>query len=415
MADIQYMNLADIYKNVNGIISSQQANEANRRTLERDARKQKVMEQAAPLLKNNDYTGAANLAFDQGDTETGQGFQSQASEAAAAKNKNILNDLEFQKKVTEYAAPKFYQIAQIQDEPTRQKLAHSIIGELSPMMEQHTPGWTEKAMSEIGSGDINSLRTAAMRSLSVHDQIELKLKQEKEQLSQINTDRSFEASQQNQDLNRQVQMRGQDISSQNQGWAQTVDPKTGLPVWTQHRQEGMPAYSQTGATNKPMTEVQGKANIFGQRAEESHKILNDLESKINVPGLAAKQWLGGGVVGAAGNALLSDEQQKVDQAQRDFVNAALRNESGAAISQSEFENARKQYFPQPGDSKAVIEQKRKNRELEIKGLKELAGPNAPANKDAMKESSPSQNYLMGIPRERLDALRAEYESLYGDK
>lgn len=191
------------------------------------------------------------------------------------------------------------------------------------------------------------------------------------------------------ELSRGVAMRGQDISAQNQGWAQTVNPQTGLPVWTQNRTEGMPAYSQTGATNK-MTETQGKANIFAQRADVSHKLLSGLEDKINIPGLSAKQAMGSGTMGAIGNTMLSPDQQKVDQAQRDFINAVLRNESGAAISESEFENARKQYFPQIGDSKEVIDQKRKNRELEIKGLSEMAGQSAPVNKDKIQPPQQSQ-------------------------
>jgi hypothetical protein len=66
--------------------------------------------------------------------------------------------------------------------------------------------------------------------------------------------------------------------------------------------------------------------------------------------------------------------QKVNQAQRDFVNAVLRQESGAAIADSEFENAKKQYFPQPGDKPEVIEQKRQNRERVISSFETNAGP-----------------------------------------
>ncbi len=54
----------------------------------------------------------------------------------------------------------------------------------------------------------------------------------------------------------------------------------------------------------------------------------------------------------------------------------LRQESGAAINEGEFNNAKKQYFPQPGDSKEVIEQKRLNREAAIKGFDIAAGPGA---------------------------------------
>lgn len=131
--------------------------------------------------------------------------------------------------------------------------------------------------------------------------------------------------------------------------------------------------------DKPLTEFQGKAVMFGTRAAQSDKILRDLEGNISNVGLAVKQAaqntpVFGGVLGAAGNVMLSDNQQRVEQAQRDFVNAVLRQESGAVISENEFTNAKKQYFPQPGDSRAVIEQKRKNREIAIGGFKRMAGP-----------------------------------------
>lgn len=130
--------------------------------------------------------------------------------------------------------------------------------------------------------------------------------------------------------------------------------------------------------SKPMTEVQGKANLFGSRADEADQVLRGLETKISTTGLAAKRGLEnlpviGGVMGAAGNAMLSGDQQKVEQAQRNFVNAVLRVESGAAISESEFRNAIKQYFPQPGDTPTVIEQKRSNRATAIAGLRAMGG------------------------------------------
>ena len=143
------------------------------------------------------------------------------------------------------------------------------------------------------------------------------------------------------------------------------DPKTGKPLNPTVRE-------------RPITEYQGKNALYGTRALQSHKILNDLEEKINVAGLATKQAIQGmpvigGPAGVAANVLLSKNQQSVEQAQRNFVNAVLRQESGAVISDAEFENARKQYFPAPGDSKQVIEQKRKNRLTAIEGFKKIAG------------------------------------------
>ena len=123
------------------------------------------------------------------------------------------------------------------------------------------------------------------------------------------------------------------------------------------------------AADKPMTEFQGKAALYGTRSAQSDKVLKALEDKIWTPGLAAGQ-----ATGVVGNALMSSDQQRVNQAQRDFVNAVLRQESGAVISDQEFANAKQQYFPQPGDSPQVREQKRANRQLAIQGFARMSGP-----------------------------------------
>jgi hypothetical protein len=107
--------------------------------------------------------------------------------------------------------------------------------------------------------------------------------------------------------------------------------------------------------------------------KESDRILQSLEGKyfpaaVNAK-MAAQETPGiGGVAGYVGNLALSKEGQQAEQAQRDFVNAVLRRESGAVISPQEFANAQKQYFPQPGDSKEVLAQKRRNRTIAIEGL-----------------------------------------------
>jgi hypothetical protein len=137
--------------------------------------------------------------------------------------------------------------------------------------------------------------------------------------------------------------------------------------------------------NAPMklTEVQGKAMTFGQRAAESHEILNSIgqDGKVqpgsikriagSMPGLGMDLDQG---LATMMNWTQSKEQQQVEQAQRNFVNAVLRRESGAVISPAEFANATQQYFPQPGDSQEVIAQKKRNREIVIQGLAEEAGP-----------------------------------------
>ncbi len=133
---------------------------------------------------------------------------------------------------------------------------------------------------------------------------------------------------------------------------------------------------------KPLTEFQGKSAAFGDRAMAADKIISEMNPDAYSPtAINLKTGLGGvPIVGSAlegvANKALSDNSQKIEQAQRDFINAVLRQESGAAIGKDEFENAKRQYFPQPGDSAAVIQQKAANRKLVIEGFKRSAGPNA---------------------------------------
>ena len=121
---------------------------------------------------------------------------------------------------------------------------------------------------------------------------------------------------------------------------------------------------------RDLTQGQEKATGFFGRAAQSQIILNDLENQ----GTLMRNYLAGAV--PFGNFLRTSEGQRYDQAKRDFINAILRQESGAVIGESEFANAEKQYFPQPGDTPEVIAQKRQNREAAIAGLKVASGPGA---------------------------------------
>lgn len=126
------------------------------------------------------------------------------------------------------------------------------------------------------------------------------------------------------------------------------------------------AFDKTKAEDKPLNDTQSKALLFGSRMRESNTVLSELEkagTTTSFPGARA-----GYGIGATVNAISSAQQQQLEQAKRDFVNAVLRRESGAVIADSEFANAEKQYFPQIGDSKEVIKQKARNRQLAIDGI-----------------------------------------------
>lgn len=129
--------------------------------------------------------------------------------------------------------------------------------------------------------------------------------------------------------------------------------------------------SADAATGKK-TEVQAKAEQFANRMESAEKNISGLEGELTGMKGAAQQIAGG--VPVVGSAMQTENYQKASQAKSQFITALLRQESGAAISKSEFERYDKEFFPQPGDSAPVIKQKAQERRVAIEGMKKGAGP-----------------------------------------
>ena len=121
-------------------------------------------------------------------------------------------------------------------------------------------------------------------------------------------------------------------------------------------------------SKKPIGLEQGKVATFADRMMEANNQLQELAPaqtsliQRNVANLPL------------GNYATSSEYKKAQQAERNFINAVLRRESGAVISPEEFANARQQYFPQPGDDESVMQQKAINRQTVIEGFTREAGP-----------------------------------------
>lgn len=65
----------------------------------------------------------------------------------------------------------------------------------------------------------------------------------------------------------------------------------------------------------------------------------------------------------------SDSRKIFEAAKQNWIAAALRKESGASIGEKEYSDADKQYFPQEGDPKSVLDQKAKLRETVFKTMK----------------------------------------------
>lgn len=125
------------------------------------------------------------------------------------------------------------------------------------------------------------------------------------------------------------------------------------------------------ASGEKVTEGQANAALYADRMKEAEAVL----TRPDVAAASANRAQRGfSQVPIVGNNLVSSEFQQADQAKRNFINAALRRESGAVISEPEFANAEKQYFPQPGDKPEVLAQKERNRMTAIQGVSNAAGP-----------------------------------------
>jgi hypothetical protein len=177
---------------------------------------------------------------------------------------------------------------------------------------------------------------------------------------------------------RGVTMRGQnmtDARSRESNAASMSKPfevtgEDGKPVLVRQDRQGnisrVEGFAPKSGAEKPMTDAQSKAALFGSRMEASNKIVGDLAKSgtdTSIPFSNA-----GYGIGSAVTALGGSNNQQLQQAKRDFINATLRRESGAVISPSEFDNGEKQYFPQLGDSAAVIQQKANNRAIATRGV-----------------------------------------------
>ena len=158
----------------------------------------------------------------------------------------------------------------------------------------------------------------------------------------------------------------------------SVLDQTTMPLVAQggERMPGMPV----AGKEKPMTETQSNATAYGMRMKEANAILEDLSKKGVLKGAVIEATpLIGGTLGQVLPSVLggtSAAQQQVNQAKSNFITAVLRKESGAVISDSEFDREDKKYFPQINDSPAVIKQKENARKLAIKAIEVQAGPGA---------------------------------------
>ena len=138
---------------------------------------------------------------------------------------------------------------------------------------------------------------------------------------------------------------------------------------------------------------QTKAANYAVRQETSNATLTEFGPQFT--GIESRG------VEALPQGLRSRERQLFDQATDDFIIAVLRPESGAAINPSEFEDAKRQYIPQPGDNESTLAAKQRSREIVMAASRLEAGP---AYEEVKNSLSPKTVIIMGTEYEVGDII-----------
>lgn len=144
---------------------------------------------------------------------------------------------------------------------------------------------------------------------------------------------------------------------------------------------GLPAIPVAGPSGAPLkgkappkpTEGETNAAGFASQMENAEAVIKALPAG-SQPGvgsaMAGSVPLLGGVFERG---VQSAPTQQYKQAADAWIRAKLRKESGAAIGVQEMEQEYRTYFPQIGDSAAVISQKAKSRQIATDAMKKAAG------------------------------------------
>ena len=129
-----------------------------------------------------------------------------------------------------------------------------------------------------------------------------------------------------------------------------------------------PAAGSGGVVGK-LTEGQEKTIIYGNRAARALDALDQVDTALT------NYWdaQGSGLPLGIGNQVVSEDYQKARQLSDEFLSAILRKDTGAAITDQEMQIYGRTYLPQPGDSPAVLEQKRAARRQAVDDLRRGLG------------------------------------------
>lgn len=342
----------------------------------------------SPEFQQGDGATRARLAYGAGDVDAASKITT--SSAAANKDQREAEKAELAMAIDRYqqSSGGFAEIAK------NPAAAQQILGQMvqAKVMD---PGYAQKVLASASQAPdpAQFWMQGANAAISAKDKLTLQLQQRSQDITRQNNIDSNATSAANNANTVGATLRGQDMTDARSREAnQNGRVPSGYRVAADGTLEFIPGGPADPASKagggKPLTEGQSKALLFGTRMKESNDILEGLAAEgVDRPSVlkraadAVPGLIGGGALQTGANALQSEKQQQVEQAQRDFLNAVLRRESGAVIADSEFENGKKQYFPAIGDEPAVIAQKKRNREVAMRGiLEEVPDGDARVNK-----------------------------------
>lgn len=130
-------------------------------------------------------------------------------------------------------------------------------------------------------------------------------------------------------------------------------------------------YNQSAPVELPnMNTTQGQVFGYATRAAEANRIINQFEGQGTRGLMRATQIFPDSVEGY----LQGPEFEQYLNAERNYLAAVLRRDTGATITDQEFRLYRPMFFPMPGDSDEVVAQKRQMREQAMRALAAGTGP-----------------------------------------
>lgn len=152
--------------------------------------------------------------------------------------------------------------------------------------------------------------------------------------------------------------------------SQQTQPNTPFELWRAQHPNAPIAdwFNLSNPKSGRATVAETKAMGFFDRIYNAKTAIDSMEADINKLDMGGQARLTN-----APNWLQSPLGKRFNQASGEFINAALRRESGAAISASEYERFGKIYFPQTGDDEPTLQQKAQSRQAVMDSLKREAG------------------------------------------